>query len=172
MAFYGCADRKVTVICTRPHSSSGNSCPPHTEITSWHVCKEHSQWRHEVRHDHPVSQRPVQQHGFRNEKVLRWADACQRLPREPSPCPTSPSTTRPVTRVRGDGGAYAGEPDVRCVRTFLPLSRRFHTSDCCMHRLRLRTRFATASEHSTHPMTPPAKRTQNTDRTSPSTTQT
>ena len=57
------------------------------------------------------------------------------------------------------------------VRSFPP-SHRFHTSDCYTHRLMLRIRSAPGSEHSTHPRIPPAKRTQNTNRTSLSTTQT
>ena len=57
------------------------------------------------------------------------------------------------------------------VRSFSP-SYRFHTSNYYTHRLRLRIRSAPGSEHSTHPRILPAKRTQNTNQTSLSTTRT
>jgi len=142
----------------------------HVDTPPQHACKEHPQQRYEIRCNHPTSERTVQQYGFRDEKVLRWADVCQRLPRHFSSCPASP-TAGPITRVWGHGGAQAGESDVQYIRMLLS----HHPTNsvisyCFMHRLGLRTRSATGSEHSTHPTTPLAKRTRNTNRTSLSTT--
>jgi len=55
------------------------------------------------------------------------------------------------------------------VRTFH--DRADSMSDCGIRRLGLQMRSATASERSTRPVIPPAKRTRNTDRKAPSTTQ-
>lgn len=51
----------------------------HAGTTSQYTCKEYLQQLYEVCCDPPASERTVQQYGRRNEKVLRWADACQGL---------------------------------------------------------------------------------------------